>query len=331
MSTPLVSVCLITYNHAKYIRDAIEGVLAQKVNFPIELIIADDFSTDGTRNILTEYKQKYPDLIRLILQEKNVGPHQNWMDLMQSPDSKYIAYFEGDDYWIDDSKLQKQTEFLENHEDTGMVCTNYRKYFFRTGAVKHKSFSNKKYNNEVRFEDYLLDMSSIATATILIRKKIVQDYFDEITPETRESFIVGDTPLWLFAAAKSGISVFPDETAVYRILNDSACHFNTPEEHYEFVLKGFKIADYFYNRYGKNDETLYRNLNQKKIKAALFHGYRTLNRDLALRSYKELMSYNSGYKKKISALLMLAGSFNKSLNRMTGMIMKSGNRNLNIT
>ena len=331
MSTPLVSVCLITYNHAKYIRDAIEGVLAQKVNFPIELIIADDFSTDGTRNILTEYKQKYPDLIRLILQEKNVGPHQNWMDLMQSPKSKYIAYFEGDDYWIDDRKLQKQTDFLENHRDTGMVCTNYTKYFFRTGAVKHNSFSNKKYNNEVKFEDYLLDMSSIATATILIRKKIVHDYFDEIPLETRESFIVGDTPLWLFTAAKSGIAVFPEETAVYRVLNNSACHFDTPEEHYEFVLKGFKIADYFYNRYGKNDETLYRNLNQKKIKAALFHGYRTLNRELALRSYKELMSYKSGYKKKISALLMLAGSFNKSFNRMTGMIMKSGNRNLNIT
>lgn len=328
MSKSLVSVCLITYNHVKYIKDAIEGVLAQKVNFPIELIIADDFSTDGTRDILTEYHRKYPELIRLILQEKNVGPHQNWMDLMQSPDSKYIAYFEGDDYWIDDQKLQKQADFLENHEDTGMVCTNYRKYFCRTNTVKYNCFSNKKYKNEVRFEDYLLDMSSIGTATILIRKKIVQEYFAEIPSETRESFVVGDTPLWLFTGAKSRISVFPEETAVYRILNDSACHFDIPEEHYKFVLKGFKIADYFYNRYGSNNEALYRSLNQKKIKAALFHGYRTMNRDLAAGSYKELISYKPGYKKKISAWLMLAGSYNRSLNRLTGIILKTKNHSL---
>lgn len=331
MNKSLVSVCLITYNHVKYIRDAIEGVLAQKVTFPIELIIADDFSTDGTREILTEYKNKYPELIRLILQEKNVGPNQNWMDLMQSPESKYIAYFEGDDYWIDDKKLQKQADFLENHENTGMVCTNYRKYYSRTGKVKYNSFSSKKYKNEVRFEDYLLDMSSIATATILIRNKIVQEYFTEIPSETRESFIVGDTPLWLYTAAKSGISVLPEETAVYRILDDSACHFNTPEEHYKFVLKGFKIADYFYDRYGRNNETLFRSLKQKKIKAALFHAYRTMNRDLASGSYKELMSYKTGFKKKLSAWLMLAGSYNKRLNKMTGIILMRGNRNLSRT
>lgn len=89
----------------------------QKVSFPIELIIADDFSTDGTRDILSYYKEKYPDMIRLILQEKNVGPAQNWTDLITAPKSKYIAYFEGDDYWIDEYKLQKQVDFMERNLD----------------------------------------------------------------------------------------------------------------------------------------------------------------------------------------------------------------------
>src|SRR5260221_9377408 len=107
MSTPLLSVCLITYNHSKFIRQAIEGVLMQSVNFSWELIIADDCSTDGTREILLEYKQKYPDFIKLILQKQNVGPAKNWLGLITSPKSKYIAYFEGDDFWIHPFKLQK--------------------------------------------------------------------------------------------------------------------------------------------------------------------------------------------------------------------------------
>jgi len=113
MDYPLLSVCLITYNHVKYIKDAIEGVLMQKVNFSWELIIADDFSTDGTREIVLEYKEKYPEFIKLILQEKNVGACKNWLDLLAAPKSKYIAYFEGDDYWTDPLKLKKQVDFFE--------------------------------------------------------------------------------------------------------------------------------------------------------------------------------------------------------------------------
>ena len=97
------------------------------------------------------------------------------------------------------------------------------------------------------------------------------------------------------------------------------------------MVKRFKIADYFYDRYGRNNETLFRSLKQKKIKAALFHAYRTMNRDIALGSYKELMSYKTGFKKKLSAWLMLAGSYNKRLNKMTGIILMRGNRNLNRT
>lgn len=110
---PLLSVCVITYNHAPYIRQALDGVLAQAAPFPWELIVADDCSTDGTRDILLEYRDRHPDRIRLILQEKNVGPERNWFDLLGAPRAPYIAYFEGDDYWTDPDKLRKQVEFLE--------------------------------------------------------------------------------------------------------------------------------------------------------------------------------------------------------------------------
>ena len=84
MSTPLVSVCLITYNHEKYIAQAIESVLMQKVDFEWEIIIAEDCSTDNTREILISYKQKHPTLIKLILQSENVGPAQNFLDLFKN-------------------------------------------------------------------------------------------------------------------------------------------------------------------------------------------------------------------------------------------------------
>jgi glycosyltransferase involved in cell wall biosynthesis len=119
--SPLLSVCLITYNHAIFINQAIEGVLMQKVDFSWEIIIADDCSTDGTRDTLINYQKKYPHLIKLILQEKNVGAAKNWQDLITKSKSKYIAYLEGDDYWTSPLKLQKQMDIFHRHPDT-ILC-----------------------------------------------------------------------------------------------------------------------------------------------------------------------------------------------------------------
>ncbi len=317
----MVSVCLITFNHLDYIKEAIDGVLAQEANFPFELIIADDFSTDGTREVLLEYKRSFPDKIKLILQDRNVGPHKNWTDLILSPDSKYIAYFEGDDYWIDKKKLQKQVDILEGSPGTGMVCTDYRKYFCSTGLTLHNCFRNRRYESSVAFDDYLLDMSSIGTATIMIRTSLVKEYFNEMPSAVLESFIVGDTPLWLFAAARTRISVLPEETAVYRIRDNSACHFRNSEDHYRFVLKGFEIADYFYNRFGNGDSNLLERLSCKKYKAALFHGYRSMNHQLALESFKKMRRCSLNIKQRGAAALMLTGSYNKLLNRTAGVIL----------
>jgi glycosyltransferase involved in cell wall biosynthesis len=125
MSAPLVSVCLITYNHVNYIREAIDGVIMQKVNFAWELIIADDFSTDGTREIVLDYKEKYPDLIKLILPNENTKA-LIFIDLISTPQSKYIAYLDGDDYWTDKYKLQKQVDFMEKNKEYSLCASRYK-------------------------------------------------------------------------------------------------------------------------------------------------------------------------------------------------------------
>jgi len=112
-TTPLLSICVITYNHGQYIKKAIENILIQKVDFKFEIIIADDYSIDNTRDIIMKFYDQNIHLIKLIFQEKNVGPSKNFNDLLSSASGKYIAYLEGDDYWTDPNKLQKQINILE--------------------------------------------------------------------------------------------------------------------------------------------------------------------------------------------------------------------------
>lgn len=119
---PLVSVCIITYNHEKWITAAIDSVLEQETDFPCEVIIADDCSTDSTREILKGYAKKYP--IKLILQKKNKGAKENWKDLMKAPTGKYIAYFEGDDAWVHPLKLQKQVDVLKTNPHVSLCYSN---------------------------------------------------------------------------------------------------------------------------------------------------------------------------------------------------------------
>ena len=113
MQDILVSIGVVTYNQEKYIKQCIDSILAQKVNFKYELIIGEDCSPDNTRQILLEYKEKYPDIIKLILHDKNVGSGQNGNIVRATAVGKYYAGIEGDDFWIDENKLQKQFDFLE--------------------------------------------------------------------------------------------------------------------------------------------------------------------------------------------------------------------------
>lgn len=127
----MVSICCLTYNHAPYVRECLDGFLMQQVNFPIEIIVHDDASTDGTQDVLREYKEKYPDLFHLILQTENQyskGKHVTTEFLFPKARGKYIAFCEGDDYWTDSHKLQKQVDFLESHPDHSLCCHRTDRY-----------------------------------------------------------------------------------------------------------------------------------------------------------------------------------------------------------
>ena len=118
MTTPLVSICCLTYNHAPFVRKCLDGFLMQKTTFPIEILIHDDCSTDGTDAIIKEYAEKYPDIIKPLFETENQysNGYRGKMDITfnySRSQGKYIATCEGDDYWIDPLKLQKQVDFME--------------------------------------------------------------------------------------------------------------------------------------------------------------------------------------------------------------------------
>src|ERR1039458_1989546 len=110
VTNPVVSVIMVTYKHERYLAEAIEGVIRQKTSFPVELLIGEDCSTDGTREIALSYQKRVPEMIRVITSEKNVGMHENFARLIVAARGKYIAFCDGDDFWHRPDKLCRQIE-----------------------------------------------------------------------------------------------------------------------------------------------------------------------------------------------------------------------------
>jgi glycosyltransferase involved in cell wall biosynthesis len=118
---PLVSVWMVTYQHAEFIGQAIESVLAQETSFPFELVIGEDCSRDGTREIVRDWQRRFPHRIRVLMHRRNVGPAANGLSVLRACRGRYVAMLEGDDYWTDPAKLRLQVEMLEAWPDA-ILC-----------------------------------------------------------------------------------------------------------------------------------------------------------------------------------------------------------------
>jgi glycosyltransferase involved in cell wall biosynthesis len=171
MMKPLVSICSITYNHEKYIAQAIEGFVGQKTTFPFEIIIHDDASTDKTPQIVKYYENKYPELIKPIYQKENqfskgIKPSPTYV--WPKAQGKYIALCEGDDYWTDPYKLQKQVDFLELNPDYAM-CWHDAMSINEKGKVITKSRLVRYSKESVFSEIELMKGVSVLTMTVLFK------------------------------------------------------------------------------------------------------------------------------------------------------------------
>ena len=224
----IVSISCITYNHARYIRQCLDGFLKQKTNFRFEILIHDDCSTDGTTEIIKEYEQKYPGIVRPLYEEKNqyslgkpIGT-QVWN--LPRAKGKYIAMCEGDDYWIDPYKLQKQVDFLESHPDYGMCYTNFDILYYNGNIVK-SVFNSKRKNYQSVFktpEEFIMRAGYVCPPSWLIRREIV--------PTNVLGSLDGSFVFFTHFLATSKVSYLNFTSCVYRVLLESASHTRNPEK-----------------------------------------------------------------------------------------------------
>lgn len=205
----IVSIFMITYNHEKYIKEAIESILEQKTNFVYELVIGEDCSIDNTREILKEYQKEYPDKIKLILHDSNIGVIPNMLATFRACRGKYIAMCEGDDFWTDPLKLQTQVDFLENNLEYNMCFTSSENYNQTTGEVVEQfpdSFQDKDYTLNDIFKSNMGN-----TCTVMYRNLNIE------IPSVFNTFSLGDWPLHMLYAERGKVKYIGKSMARYRI------------------------------------------------------------------------------------------------------------------
>lgn len=248
--TPLVTIQCITYNHESYIRQCLEGFIMQKTTFPFEAIVHDDASTDGTAAIIREYSEKYPDIIKPIYETENqYSKRDGSLTRIMNAHTrgKYVAICEGDDYWIDPLKLQKQVDFLESHPECSLVCTDINYYIQRKDEFINAYFRNKKFPIKYTYNDFLTKAWFVAPCTWVYRKEMCKENGISL------GFVVGDLPLLLELSSKGKIKYLDDVTAVYRVLDKSVSHFKDFAVSRNFVEGIFRIQLYYIGKNGNLD------------------------------------------------------------------------------
>ena len=215
----MVTIRCITYNHEPYIRQCLAGFVMQKTNFRFEVIVHDDASTDGTATIIREYAEKYPDIIKPIFETENrYSKHDGSLRRIMNEHThgKYVAMCEGDDYWIDPMKLQKQVDFMEVHPDYTMCFHNAIEHF-ENGEKEDRQFSNVKdrdYQDVEIFKEWTIPTASVMLVRTIYTTELYESYIDN------KKIIYGDLPLFLTCCHYGKIRGFSDVMSVYRKHSD---------------------------------------------------------------------------------------------------------------
>lgn len=226
---PKVSVVSITYNHEAFIREALDGFVAQKADFPVEVIVADDASTDATPAIIREYAERHPNLFRPILRSENVGTYANFTDALCAARGEYLALCEGDDYWIDPMKLAKQVAFLDRHPETA-VCFHPVRMTWTDGHAKDSKFPPLQVRGNLSVET-LISRNFIQTNSVVYRRL---ERYDDIPVDVMPM----DWYLHVRHAVRGDIVMLPDTMAVYRRHSEGMWHNRTADPAQFWLTRG---------------------------------------------------------------------------------------------
>lgn len=243
----MVVVKCTTYNQKLFIEDALKGFVMQRTNFPFCAIVIDDHSTDGTADIIRKYEKQYPDIIIGFYLEENYYSQKKskapifgpWLNC-----AKYVALCDGDDYWIDPYKLQKQVDFLESHPDYVLVHNQY-KSLYPDGRVEDHTKSNN-YPDGWVFKEFLKDEVRALPSTVLIRsdarKNVDSSYL-------KEKFPIGDLPFQLELSRLGMFYQIKEYMTMYRQSTNSTSHFKDIVKQLSFKKNCYRCRLYFAKKY----------------------------------------------------------------------------------
>ncbi len=271
---PLVAIRCMTFNHAPYISDAMNGFCMQKTSFPFVCAVIDDCSTDGEQEVLSNYLHEHFDLedqsvvrneetddykliyarhkenhncffvvLFLKYNHYSIGKDSRKYEYIEEfeKNAKYIALCEGDDYWIDPLKLQKQVDYMEKHPECGLVWAKAKCYI-----QDKQKFDGTTGRYMAGYYDMFVNYS-ISPLTSLYRKSSVEGYAEFVKGQ---KWLLGDSPLYLYIAHDNDIHFMDEIVGVYRILNSSASHHNTFEKNLAFQNSTFDVVKFYCEKYG---------------------------------------------------------------------------------
>ncbi len=276
---PIVSVCMITYGHENYIREAIESVLMQKCNFEVELILANDCSNDQTNEVIQDILKTHQNRswIKYHEHKKNIGMMPNFQFALEKCTGKYIALCDGDDYWTDELKLQKQVDFLDNNQEY-VLCSHTTE---EKNEVNNSSviFPQISQNTTKGIEDYIIE-NLTATCSILFKSEFLNPI-----PVWFRNIKFGDLALilMLFYRSNQKMMILKECMGVYRINNDSV-HGSLKNDNAS-LIKAYKMHLDFINTINKklfleqnhNQYVLKKRINTHSILANLYKNNSKVN------------------------------------------------------
>ena len=238
-----LSVLLITYNHEKFIAQALDSILMQKVDFDYEIVIGEDCSTDKTRKIIRDYLDRYPDKIRFVARERNIGPIKNFIQTYKSCTGKYIAMIDGDDYWTSPDKLQKQVDFLEKNDDFAIVFHMVGTVDELDGAREGRTWPD--HPKDVYTIEDLLKECFMHTAATVCRNGLFGEF-----PEWFHSTIMYDWPTHVLNAQYGKIKCIREILGIYRFHGGGLWSgLEKPATHLEYIKFYKAINTHLKKRY----------------------------------------------------------------------------------
>ena len=293
ISSPLVSICLVTYNHENYIRKAIEGVLLQEKPFEWELIIGDDASTDDTVKIVGEYVNNNMPIF-LISNNKNKGLNENFLHTLSQCRGKYIAYLEGDDHWITHDKLKKQVKILEQNPDISMVHTNFKSWLVDNDIIIDRGISfqgNCIRENSFGLSSVIAEFEGtfrpIKTSTCCYRRRLLIDILkDDEFAYLNKHFPTQDFQLFQDLGFRGKFAFIDEDTTVIGVHN-SISNASDAKKRIFFRYGMFRIGIYYIEKYNLPKDSIQSWLKIQLYyfsNAAVFYGENKI--------FKEIFSYS---------------------------------------